>query len=196
MKTVRNKKRSGRSRAPAAPRSTSAVGMDVTAGVDISKGLGPTFLMYARRRLAKEYLPRILRCLEEMSEKDLWWRPHEESNSVGNLVLHLSGNVHQWINTGLGGSPDTRNRPAEFSERGPIPKRELARRITSVVRTADRTLARFDASKLMDVRPIQRYRVTCLDAVFHVVEHFSQHLGQIVYITKLRKGIDLKFYDL
>ncbi len=158
--------------------------------------LGVVYLAYCRRRLSEEYLPRILRCLDELTDEDIWWRAHENGNSVGNLVLHLAGNVGQWINSGLGGTPDKRDRKGEFSERGPVPRKELVERIVTTLRTADATLARFDTSRLLEKRHIQVYEVTCLDAVSHVVEHFAQHLGQIIYITKLRKGVDLKFYDL
>jgi uncharacterized damage-inducible protein DinB len=157
---------------------------------------GAAYLAYSRRRLTEEYLPRILRCLKEMSDEDIWWRPAENANSAGNLVLHLAGNVNQWINSGLGGMPDLRNRDAEFAERGPVPRAELVDRITTAVRDAGETLSKLDPQRLMEVRHIQVYDVTCLDAVSHVVEHFSLHLGQVIYITKLRKRIDLKFYDL
>jgi len=158
--------------------------------------IGTAYLAYCRRRLAKEYMPRLLKCLTELSEEDLWWRPSESANSAGNLVLHLAGNVDQWINSGMGGTASSRNRAAEFSERGPLPKNLLVEKISDVLTRADSTLAGFDPSRLMERRKIQVYEVTCLDAVSHVVEHFAQHLGQIIYITKLRRGVDLRFYDL
>ena len=73
------------------------------------------FIAYSRRRLAKEYLPKIQRCVQELSEEDIWWRAHETDNSIGNLLLHLSGNIRQWIISGVGGMPDTRNRAGEFA---------------------------------------------------------------------------------
>ena len=158
--------------------------------------MGAIFLAYNRGRLLDEYLPRLLRCVDELTDEDLWWRPAEEANSAGNLILHLAGNVNQWINSGLGGKPDHRNRASEFAERGPVPRGELIDRISAVVREAGDTLARFDPALLMEARRIQVFDVTCLEAIAHVVEHFSQHLGQVIYITKLRKKIDLKFYDL
>jgi len=157
---------------------------------------GAAYIAYCRRRLSAEYMPRLLRCLDELGDGDLWWRPHESANSVGNLILHLSGNVEQWINAGLGETGSSRDRAAEFSHRGPIPKTDLVKKISDVMRRADGTLAGFDPSLLMERRKIQVYEVTCLDALSHVVEHFAQHLGQIIYITKLRRGIDLRFYDL
>ena len=158
--------------------------------------IGREYISYCRSRLLGEYLPRIYRCLDQLSEEDVWWRAHESDNSIGNLILHLCGNVHQWITSGIGGAPDARNRPVEFSERGPIARAELRRRLDTTLHGADRVLEQFDPAKLLELRHIQKYDITCLDAISHVVEHFAQHLGQIIYITKLRKGVDLKFYDL
>lgn len=158
--------------------------------------VGVEYVAYARRRLIEEYLPKVRRCLKELSEEDVWWRAHETNNSVGNLIRHLCGNMRQWIVSGLGGATDVRERPVEFSARSPIPKADLLAKLESTVREADSVLAKFDASRLLERRRIQIYDLSCLDAISHVVEHFSHHLGQIIYITKLRKGIDLKFYDL
>ena len=158
--------------------------------------IGKTYIDYCRQRLLKEYWPRIERCVQELSEEDIWWRGHETDNSVGNLMLHLTGNVRQWIVSGIGGTPDARNRPQEFAQRGNILKAELLQGLERTLREADEALHRFDPAKLLEVRHIQKYDVTCLDAISHVVEHFAQHLGQIIYITKLRAGRDLEFYDL
>jgi uncharacterized damage-inducible protein DinB len=108
----------------------------------------------------------------------------------------LSGNIRQWIISGIGGSPDVRNRAQEFLERTRVPKVTLLGILEETLQECDRVLERFDAAKLLEVRHIQRYDVTCLDAISHVVEHVAQHTGQIIYVTKLRKGLDLKFYDL
>lgn len=162
----------------------------------MSNDVGRHYLLYSRERLMKEHWPRLRRCVDELSEEDVWWREHETNNSVGNLVLHLSGNVRQWIVSGLGSVPDTRNRPQEFAEREHVAKAELLKRLESTLLEADRVLEAFDVTKLLEVRHIQEYDVTCLDALSHVVEHFAQHLGQIIYVTKLRTGKDLKFYDL
>lgn len=150
----------------------------------------------ARKKLLGEYYSRIERCVHELSDDDIWWRAHETDNSIGNLILHLNGNVRQWILTGLDGAPDTRNRPQEFAERIQIPKEKLLNRLHATLVEADGVLERFDRSRILEVRHIQKYDVTCHEAIFHVVEHFSGHVGQIIYITKLRKGMDLKFYDL
>ncbi len=158
--------------------------------------VGSEFISNSRGRLLKEYLPRIQACVNTLSEEDIWWRSHESDNSIGNLVLHLTGNIGQWILAGIGGQSSTRNRPLEFSERGPIPKAELLRRFQSVINEADRVLSEFDRSKLLEVRHFQKWDVTCLYAISHVVEHVAQHMGQIIYITKLRTGKDLKFFNV
>ena len=154
------------------------------------------FLKQARHSLTKHHLPRITRCLRLLSEDDVWWRPNHISNSVGNLVLHLSGNVRQWIISGLGGKPDTRNRDKEFAERGPVPRRQLIVRLSGVVTEAAGVMARLDARQLEAGRLIQGFRVTGFQAVFHVAEHFAYHSGQIQYITKLKRSRDLGFTRL
>jgi uncharacterized damage-inducible protein DinB len=151
---------------------------------------------FCRRKLLQEYLPRIQRCLSELSEEDVWWRAHETDNSVGNLLLHLSGNVRQWIISGVGGAKDARERQQEFDERGHAPKADLMRKLEETLREADVVLEKLDLSNLLEIRHIQKYDVTCLEAISHVMEHFSGHVGQIIYITKLRKGVDLRFYNL
>ena len=154
------------------------------------------FLSQARHHLKDDYLPKIRRCLEVLSREDVWWRAHENTNSIGNLVLHLCGNVRQWIVSGLGGEEDRRRRPAEFSRRQPLPKDQLLELLETTVGEAVRVLDSLSERNLATTRRIQVYDVTGLQAVLHVVEHFAYHTGQIIYITRLRKNIDLKFYDL
>ena|SRR3990172_5530907 len=153
------------------------------------------FIEISRRKLSEDYLPKIRRCFETLSEEDIWWRAHETNNSVGNLVLHLCGNVRQWIISGIGGKDDIRDRPAEFAG-GSFSKQTLLHRLEEALRETDIALKNFDTSRLLEKRIIQGFEVTCLEAVFHVVEHFSGHVGQIIFITKLRSGRDLKFYNL
>lgn len=157
---------------------------------------GRAFLDRSRIILGSELLPRISRCIRELSEEDLWWRPNDVSNSVGNLVPHLEGNTRQWIISGVGGEPDRRRREEEFARRAGISGEELLESITSTVRQADGLLERLPPDVLQEERFIQGRQVSVLDAVYHVVEHFSMHTGQIIYITKLRTGRDLQFYRL
>ncbi len=156
--------------------------------------LGSTFLEESRRYLAWEYAVKIRLCLEELSDDDLWWRPNDQSNSIGNLLLHLAGNIRQWIVSGVGGAPDTRHRQAEFDERGPMPREDLLRRFNGAVAEADEVLRHLDPALLAQSRLIQGRDTNVFKAVYHVVEHFGMHTGQIVYLTKLRTGRDLAFY--
>lgn len=158
--------------------------------------LARQFLAQARHSLGKQHLPRIVRCLKALSEDQVWWRPHATSNSVGNLVLHLAGNVRQWIVSGLGGEQDRRERDKEFSELGPLPRRTLIRRLESTVSAADRVLAKLSSTDLAREYSIQGFQVTGLSAVAHVTEHFAHHTGQIIYATKLQLGVDLGFTHL
>lgn len=152
------------------------------------------FLQQAREFLSDEYLPKIERCVEKLSDEQVWWRPNAESNSIGNLLLHLSGNAHQWIVCGLGEEADDRVRQAEFDERRTIPRDELLSTLRITVKAVDDTLAFFEPDRLLDRFSIQGTEVTALAAVFHVTEHFSMHTGQIILLTKLLSASDLQFY--
>jgi uncharacterized damage-inducible protein DinB len=153
------------------------------------------FIDHARALLVSEYLPKIERCLERLTDEQLWWRANEESNSIGNLVLHLSGNVRQWLIGGLGGKPDHRERDLEFAERRPVPREVLLGKLRETLDEVDSVLSAFDHSRLLENHKIQSSEVTALEAIFHVTEHFSMHTGQIVYITKLLTSSDLRFYE-
>ncbi|HEY0385494.1 MAG TPA: DinB family protein, partial [Pyrinomonadaceae bacterium] len=134
-------------------------------------------------------------CLEKLSDEEIWWRPNDGSNSIGNLLLHLSGNVGQWITSGVGERPDTRARQAEFDERRILSRAVVLKRLQETLAEADEVLASIVPSGLLEPRHIQGTDVTVLEAVFHVVEHFSMHTGQIILLTKLLKDEDLRFYD-
>ena len=158
--------------------------------------IGAAFIAQSRYYLAKDYLPKIERSLALLNEEQIWWRSNPQSNSVGNLLLHLSGNVRQWIIVGLGGATDTRDRDAEFAQRNAIPRDELIGRLKQTLHEADETLAALDPERLLEKVRIQGLEVSVLEAILHVVEHFSMHAGQIIYITKLLSASDLHFYDL
>jgi len=150
----------------------------------------------AAQETFERYLPRMVRCLGELSQDQIWWRPNASSNSTGNLVLHLCGNIRQWIISGLGGAPDVRHRDSEFAERGPVPRRRLVRRLEQTVGEALGVLRRLPPAALTRVHTIQGFRVTGLYAVFNVAEHFSHHAGQIIYIAKMKRARDLGFTKL
>jgi uncharacterized damage-inducible protein DinB len=155
-----------------------------------------TFINGSASFLAKDFLPKIERCIERLTDEEIWWRPNEESNSIGNLLLHLSGNVRQWIICGLGGDLDQRYRQQEFDERSHIPKSDLIAKLRETVIEAATVLEKLDPNILLEKRTIQGKEVTTLYAIYHVVEHFAMHTGQIITLTKLNTGKDLAFYDL
>jgi len=144
--------------------------------------------------LKDDFLPKVKYCLQEMSDEDIWWRPNEESNSAGNLILHLCGNMRQWILNSMGGGQFERDRDAEFSERKPVSKTDLVASIDAIVTEVARTLERLPGNGLLQRFPVQVYSTSRLQAIYHVVEHFSYHLGQILYIYKMRTGRDAGFY--
>ena len=146
------------------------------------------FVNEARKTLAGA-MARIEHCVGQLDESDVWWRPHEPMNAVGNIVLHLCGNLRQWVVAALTGTPAERDREAEFAHRDPVPKVELLTRLRAVVAECDRLIAsaRSDAA-LLQRRRVQGFDTTVLAAVFHAVSHFEGHAQEVVYVTRLRRG--------
>jgi len=151
------------------------------------------FIEASRVFLKQDFLRKLKHCVERMSEEDVWWRPNEQSNSVGNLILHLCGNMKEWIVKSIGGEEFERHRDAEFAERRPRPKAELIANIEAAVGEVDRVLEQLPPTRLFERIPVQVYKSSRLQVIYHVVEHFSYHLGQILYIYKLRNGGDPGF---
>jgi hypothetical protein len=138
-------------------------------------------------------LDRIKHCLDQLNDEQVWHRSQPGLNSIGNLILHLCGNLRQWIVAGVGGAADVRNRPAEFAEWGPIPKDELMRSLEAVVAEAKRILAGVDARQLAERRRIQGFDVTGVAAVFDSIPHFRGHTQEIVHMTRLQLGDAYRF---
>ena len=133
------------------------------------------------------YFPKIESCLGVLSVADVWWRANEQSNSIGNLLLHLDGSTRKWILGVAGGRQIVRDRAAEFAERGPIEKSILLSRLRATLVEVDSVLGALDESRLLERRPASSdEHVTVLWAVLHALEHFAMHTGQIILITKLR----------
>jgi len=145
------------------------------------------FIDSSRVFLKDDFLPKLLQCIQDMSDEDLWWRPNEESNSAGNLILHLCGNLREWILNAIGGGTFPRDRDAEFAARAPVPKAKLLSEIRATVAEVDAVLAALPHDTLLKRCHIQGDTTSRLQAIYHVVEHFSYHLGQILFIYKLRK---------
>jgi uncharacterized damage-inducible protein DinB len=157
--------------------------------------IGQAFIARCRHHFAEDFLPKIERCLELLSDEQIWWRANPQSNTIGNLLLHLSGNVRQWIVSGIGGMTDARDRDAEFAARAIISRDELLGKLKQTLSEADNALANFDSDRLLERMQIQGCDVTALEAILHVVEHFSMHTGQIILMAKMFAEVDLGFYD-
>jgi uncharacterized damage-inducible protein DinB len=153
------------------------------------------FIAKSRSLLSGEYLPKIQHALAAVSDEQIWWRSGPETNSIGNLMLHLAGNARQWIVAGVGGAPDHRERQTEFDAREGIGRDELLARLTQTVQDVDAVLAGVAGSELLGIRTIQGTQTSVLDAVYHVVEHFGMHTGQIIFLAKMLGKKDLGFYD-
>jgi hypothetical protein len=152
------------------------------------------FLKASRDKLVGQYWPRMQKAIEPLTDDQVWWRPNETSNSIGNLMLHLNGNVHQWIVAAFSRLEDTRNRPQEFGEREHVPKAALVERLGATIQRADEVLMGLTEAELRGPYTIQKYAVTGIFAVYQVVEHFALHYGQVLYIVKMVTGKDLGFY--
>ena len=156
---------------------------------------GDLFLQFSRNKLLELYWPRLRKAVEPLTLEQIWWRPNPASNSIGNLILHLNGNVWQWIVASFNGLEDQRNRPAEFSATGDLPAADLLARLGETMEEVAKVLARLTPEDLLATYHIQGYTVTGLAAVYQVVEHFGLHYGQIVYIAKALEGRDMGFYS-
>ena len=138
---------------------------------------------------------RIEDCLGRLNHDQIWTRHTKNENAVGNLVLHLCGNARQWIISGVGGKPDVRDRDSEFAANGGIDPAELAQHLKTTVAEAADVIRNLPPERLMETKTIQKYyNGTLMEAIYHVVEHFAQHTGQIIFATKLLTGQDLGYY--
>ena len=137
---------------------------------------------------------RLKKCLGELTEEQIWSRPNENSNSMGNIVLHLCGNVRQWIVAGLGEQIDIRQRQKEFDEKGPIPSAKMLQELDVLMAEVNDILDQVTPEDLLRKRPVQIYEESGLSILIHVVEHFSYHVGQMTYYVKMVKNMDMGYY--
>jgi uncharacterized damage-inducible protein DinB len=161
---------------------------------NVNADITTLFLDHSRKKLFAEWRPRLWSTIESLTEEQLWWRPNEASNSIGNLLLHLNGNVRQWMVGSFNGREDQRDRPAEFNEKSGGPAAAVLAKLGATMNEAAAVLSRLTKEDLLAPMEIQGYHVTGLEAVYQVVEHFGLHYGQIVYIAKALEGKDLGFY--
>jgi hypothetical protein len=153
------------------------------------------FISFSRHKLTTQYWPRLRECVESLTDEQIWWRPNPSSNSVGNLVLHLDGNVRQWLVSSFNQKEDQRDRPAEFAASGQISGAALLEKLNWTINEAANVLDRLTEAELITRYEIQGYNPFGLEAVYQVIEHFGLHYGQIAYITKMLKDQDLGFYN-
>src|SRR3970040_275526 len=154
-----------------------------------------SFLERSRYYLCRESPTKIRAAVEALPADRLWWRPNEQANSVGNLLLHLSGNVRQWIVSGVGGQPDIRKRNMEFAARGGATASGMLDGMDATLREADDVLRALLPSELLERRSVQGRDTTVVEAVYHVVEHFAGHTGQIIWIAKMSAPGAVRFYN-
>jgi uncharacterized damage-inducible protein DinB len=159
----------------------------------MADALDRLFLDYSTKKL-RQLAERIETCLRKLNSEEIWARGSENENAVGNLVLHLCGNVRQWIVAGVGGAPDMRQRDEEFAARGGVPAEDLSDRLRRAVSDAAAVLDGVTADRLAERIVVQKYEMSVLEAIYHVVEHFSTHTGQIIFATKMLTSEDLGFY--
>ncbi len=157
--------------------------------------LATLFLDFSRKRLFDQYWPRLRECVSPLTADQVWWRPNDASNSIGNLILHLNGNVRQWIVDSFNKNEDRRDRPAEFAAKDGATAAELLAKLGVTLDAAALVLGRLTVEDLLAPYEIQGHDVHGLDAIYQVVEHFGLHYGQIVYIAKLLAGKDLGFHE-
>jgi hypothetical protein len=141
------------------------------------------------------FLSRIRECVQKLNSEQIWMRHGEHENAVGNLILHLNGNVRQWIVSGIGGEPDRRMRDLEFTARGDLDPAQLMGRLEGTVAEAVAVLKRFAPERLVKTYQPQKYRITILEGIYSCVEHFAQHTAQIIFATKLLTGQEMGFYS-
>ena len=149
--------------------------------------IAQAFLQESRHAVDQEFR-RIGHCLRQLEDDQIWWRPPEGANSIGNIVLHLCGNLRQWFLSGVGGDEDVRDRPAEFAETIPLPKDALQDRLTDVIYGVNEVLSTLDEGALLETRRIQGFDTSVLSAIYSTITHLEGHALQIAYATRLRLG--------
>ena len=160
----------------------------------IDSQLASLFLEFSRQKLLGQYWPRLRQSVETLTGEQVWWRPNPASNSIGNLILHLNGNVTQWLVASFNRDEDRRNRPEEFAAEGGLTAAELLAKLGATMERAAQVLDRLTVEELLAPYEIQGHHVHGLDAVYQVIEHFGLHYGQITYIAKSLTSRDLGFY--
>ena len=152
-----------------------------------ANNLSEVALEALRKRITRVLPAQIRECVEQLNEEQLWWRPNEQANSVGNLVLHVSGSTRHYLSRSIGGIKYDRDRPAEFAERGPVPKEQLLSIFDETIEQATQVLGEFDTSRFLQPTEEPSYYSTLFEQILNIAVHLATHAGQIIYITKMLK---------
>ena len=153
------------------------------------------FISRSRYWLAKEYPIKLRHCVNALPREAVWTRPNKSSNSIGNLLVHLTGNVTEWILGGVGGQSIKRHRAGEFAQTQGADAGTLLDNLEAVLREADSVLAGLTEQDLERSIVIQGRDTTVLGAIYHVVERFAMHTGQIILMTKVQAPGTIRFYE-
>ena len=137
----------------------------------------------------------IKKSLGNVTDNEIWQKPNDSLNSIGNLILHLCGNMTQYIFSSLGEVEDKRNRDAEFQTKDGLTKDELIKKLENTVDDAKRVIFDAKPEQLVKIRSVQGFSFSGVGVIMHAVEHFSYHTGQIAFWVKLLRDKDLGFYD-
>lgn len=140
----------------------------------------------------RDLFKRANAAIEQLSEADLHWRPNGESNSIATLIVHLRGNLRQRFEAGIGGAPDVRDRDAEFNDRSPYSKAELLALFAEAQAGVERIYATLTLDRLGDPQPLRDRQVTLLEVLVSTATHMAEHVGQILYIAKARRGAEYR----
>jgi uncharacterized damage-inducible protein DinB len=151
----------------------------------MTKDLNQIALDTLKGRITRIIPRQISECVDQLNDEQLWWRPNEEANSVGNLVLHLSGSIRHYLSREIAGVQFRRDRAGEFAERGPLPKQDLLAIWDQAVQEVTGALDGFDSSRLLQATSEPEYVPTIFDLIYNVSIHMATHAGQIVWVTKM-----------
>jgi len=149
--------------------------------------LSEDFLEMVRARLVEDYPRQVRACLRVLDDEDLWWRPNDQANAVGNLVLHVSGSNRFYLEHVIAGGPDVRDRDAEFAARGALSKREVEQVWADTERRVERVLNTITTHRLTEMTDRSGRPSSFARILLHVTHHNATHVGQIIWITKLRR---------
>lgn len=163
-------------------------------------GLERTFTQLAThcahefQHLLRQSLVKIEHCIDQLGDHQIWWRPSESLNSIGNLILHLNGNLRQWTVCGIGNQPDTRQRDTEFEQRQCVPREQLLSLIRNTVDDAIQVIQDLRSTEWLSQTTIQGFQVTHLQAIQHTCTHFVGHTHQIILLARIQLKDDYRFH--